>query len=571
MIHASGSDEGLNSSTALETLIDDGDKMIRTRLKRLLSLLGSPAPLTAAASASTEAPTPPGEAPRADSSPWKGPRLDIPLSPPPAPASRFDRVRGSLVRRVDSIANSFTGLGGDYDRGAQGRPNTQYSELTFDELTSLWRFNGYAKRIVSLIPDDSTRKGWTVNVEGIDVEDINKETERLCVVGKVNTWLKWAHLYGGSVILIVTDEDEIAGSNGAPHLQLREPLDLSRVKRVTNLVVLDRREATPLTYNGDVTSEGFREPLTWWVSPSSAGGLEGFGGGREIHATRLVYMYGSRLSPTQRTRSLDGMDDSILQSMYEQVRNRTTIDQALAILAGEIRVNVLKMRGLADLSASDQAAVAEERFRLMAQGVSMLNLFLLSDGEEFEQKSASVAGVADLVAPANQSLSAVTGMPAALLFGDAPSGLNTDGESAERKWSKVIGAVQKMKIKDPLSYLYRVIASQSEVFAQGEILGEDLAIKFLPLDELTEGEEAAIRKTYAEIDEKYIDTGVYTASDVADSRFSEEGWTADIKPVAVPDPAAEEILALADAEEEIARLKTAEATSADDVGRHAAK
>lgn len=526
--------------------------MIRTRIRHLLSLLGSPAPSPASATPSPS-PEPAAPSPVPDER-YDGARFDPRLAQP----SRFRRVADRVVRRVDSVSNTLTGIGTVNDKGAAGRPDVQQSELTFDELTALWRFNGYAKKIVSQVPNDATRKGWNVTCEGLDPEEIEKETKRLSVVGRVAQWMTWAHLYGGSVMLIVTEEDEPPVTGRARHSLLAEPLDLSRVKRIKNLIILDKREATPLTYDGQIESDTFRQPLTWWISPASPGGIDGFGGGREVHSSRLIYMYGSRLSPTQRLRTLDGMDDSILQGVWDQVRNRTGVDQALAILAGEIRVNVLKMRGLADLSASDQAEVAEERFRLIARGTSMLNLILLSDDETYEQKSGSVAGVGDLVAPANQSLCAVSGMPASLLFGDAPSGLNTDGASAEKTWSKVIAAVQRMKINDPLEKLYRVICSQSEVFTGGVVGEGELMITYRPLDEPTEAETAATRKTYSEIDESYIDSGVYTAADVAESRFGESGWSPEIAPVTVPDIEAVDPESLAAAEVEIARLKAAE-------------
>ena len=83
------------------------------------------------------------------------------------------RIADSMAMRLDSVANTLTGIGTAIDKGQAGRPDLTRLPLSRTELTKLYSTNGYAARFVDIVPDDATRKGWTVTSDdeddGVDI------------------------------------------------------------------------------------------------------------------------------------------------------------------------------------------------------------------------------------------------------------------------------------------------------------------------------------------------------------------------------------------------------------------
>jgi phage-related protein (TIGR01555 family) len=435
-------------------------------------------------------------------------------------------TRTSVVERMaarwDSISNALTGLGGGYDKGGAAKPDLFRSSLTSEEMLSLYRFNGYARRVIDIVPDDCTRRGWNVTGEGLEGWPMQDEDRRLDTWGKLADAHRWGRLYGGSTVLMVVDE-------GASSPPLSEPLDLSKVRRLLNLVVLDANECCPRTYEGDVTSEGFRSPRLWSVYPYARTTVQALQSGQAIHASRMLYFGGSKLPPSS-TWTWSMPDAPILDAIWDQIRNKTSVDQAGAVVAQDFRVNVLKVRGMEAKNASEEASAFQARMRAMARSLSLLNMVLLDESESFETRASSIAGFRELDEQAWQALATVSGMPMQLLRGDAPGGLNTDGESHRRLWASVILAVQNAFYYRQLVKLYTVVFAAKDGPFKGHA-PEKWDIEFLDLDTPTDKQTADLRKTVAETDVAYITAGVLDPERVASGRFGSGGFTLDLPPL----------------------------------------
>ena len=459
---------------------------------------------------------------------------------PPAGEGWFRR----LARRADSIVNTLSGLGGQYDKGTSGRPDLSRMPLSFQELTALYRWNGYAQRFIDIVPSDATRKGWKVVDSTDDADTMADENKRLHVNKRVHEALQWARLYGGCILLIVVDEDIPVGFANSPGALLAQPLDPARVRRVLNLIPLDPSEAQPYTYESDLRSQRFKEVRTWFVSPNT-NAATALSGHQIVHHSRVIYFPGKRL-PSVVRHTNRGIDDSVLEAIWDQIRNRTSVDQAAALIAQELKLNVLKIQGLSALSTSDQADLFEMRMKTLAKSKSLNNMVLIGDGEEFASLATPMSGFDQLDTNSREALCAVTGMPAELLFGDAPSGLNTDGESHTRLWGNVIAAWQNDRLRDELTYLYWLIFCSRDGPTSG-VLPEKWDVKFLPLDELTETEQAALELQHAQADQIRVSAQILPAEHIARSRYGEAGYQNSIQPY---DPDADAKIL----EEEIARL-----------------
>ncbi len=487
------------------------------------------------------------------------PRTDAPPAPIAGPPAR----RGFIGRRVDAIRNTFLGIGDD--KVQAGRPDLWRIPLSYEELTALWRYGGHARRFVEVVPADATKKGWAVKAGEDVVGEVEDEHKRLNVFSHVNEADSWGRLYGAGYLLMVTADDKTGTRwETNEHGWTAQPLDLRRVRRVDNLVPLDKYECQPVAYERDMGSPLFGRPIRYRVNANIGGG---YGGGLEVHASRLLYFRGNML-PRQARMWNDGVDDSILQSVWDQIRNANTLSHSLAALAAEMRISVVQMRNLADMSVSDEAEYFDLRMKLMAQHKSILNMVLLGEGETYDHKQGTVAGMAELSETTRQDLQAVTGMPEQLWIGSAPGGLNTDGESHRQLWASVISSYQTVKLDPILVQLYQVLFAAKEGPWRG-LAPAKWKIEFNPLDELTETGRANLRKTVADTDAVYIDRGVLDPARVTEARYGEKGWQMDIAPPDVAAAPSAVGLNMAAIEQELEAGGAAPAGAAVDVAKQA--
>ena len=432
--------------------------------------------------------------------------------------------------RLDSIINSLTGQGGGYDRGASARPNTGVVDLTSSELEALWKNNGVAKRIVGGIVGHAIRKNWHVEFEGIDKAAIQDEEERLDVVARVGLAGTWSRLYGGAVVLPVLDEEQVpvalTTGEAAPN-GLAAPLRLDAITRIRALPVLAGMEASISSWDDDILSPTFTEPLLFSLAP--VGGLGGKSVNGLAHRSRVVHFTGAELPANlKRANALGGA--SVLQGCWDQIRNLTSVEAGGATIAGAFSVPVVKTNNLAAKSTGDGSAEMNARMQLIARSMSLLNLILLAQGEEYTRQTVSLSGWDTLDAQARSALAASTGLPHTILFGDAPGGLSTDDASANRQLKEAVAAYQDQHLRAQLRRIYTLIFAQKEGPTKG-VVPPRWRIVFDPLDEMTENEAATLRKAVADTDAIYVGLGVYGPEDVARSRFGEAGWQMDMEAV----------------------------------------
>lgn len=435
------------------------------------------------------------------------------MGQPPAttPVARTN-VWDTAESRYDSLLNTLTGLGGAGDKGAAGAVNLLHYRLTHHDLSALWEANGIARRIVALLPDEATRKGWTV-------PDLGEEEKRLKVHAQVHDAMLWARLYGGAVVLKVTEDDVPAEFRDRPELWLQQPLDLARIGRVHAFHVFDALEARPGPLETSVQSPGYRQPK-WWDITSE-------GRTMRVHGSRVAHFRGAQRSPHRRRRAELMPDDSVLQAVWDEVYRLGSTMQSGAVLAQEIRESVLRINGLEKLSTGAGAEAVEQRVRLMARAKSLVGMVLIGPGDEYSNRSNPPTGFKELSGEARTMLAGVVGWPQIVLFGEAPAGLNSDGASGWQLMNRNTSAYQEAH-RDLIESLYTVCYSAQDGSTKGQVPDEAM-VTFASLDESSDKERAEAREIMARTDAIYLDRGILDVSEVRDGRFGEEGWQVDLR------------------------------------------
>lgn len=434
----------------------------------------------------------------------------------------------TVAGRLDSLINRLSALGGSNDKGAAGQVDLGRGPLAPGELDQLLRYNGYARRIVDIVASDATRRGWTVVDSTRDADPFKEEDKRLQVQARMRAAMQIARTYGGCNVLMMVEEtprtNPITGAPIPP--KLSDPLDLDRVVRVANLIPLDVIECTALTWDTDPSSENYRRPLLWNVSPQS-GGISSLVG-KPVHWTRMLYIPGKELPDRLRVENR-GYDMSVLQAAWDAVRNLTTVDQAGATHSQELSIPVLKMADMRAMSASEQATALQIRTSLIAQARSLLNMILLGPDEEYEHREISLGGFDKVAERAKEALCAAVDMPVIVLFGEAPGGLNTDGSSGRTLWDRVVAAEQQRALAPGLTRMYRTLYRAKAGPTGGQEPAE-WEVCFNGLDEPGDMGKLNLQKAAAEVDKLYLDMGVVTAEQIRATRFGPKGWSLDMLP-----------------------------------------
>ena len=425
-----------------------------------------------------------------------------------------DRLRSALAVRVDSWANTLTGVG-----NALGKTNFQFgidqnSYLSLADVENLYNFDGIAARVVDAVPKHALRQGFTVSTGEADVETaIHEALDRLRVVEVTrNTWT-WARCFGGAAILLGADD-------GRPP---EEPLDEANLRSIRWINDVDRRDIYPMTWVRDPDSLEFTHPETYRVTRMGGTVTESF----TVHASRVIRFDG--VTPTRRRRlALQGWGESVLQRVFAELQAARGAFASAGVLLQESSQGVIKMKDLMGMMASDTDDTMKRRLELMDQGRSVARALLLdADGESFERvEVGALTGVADIMDRMVRMVAAVTDIPVTILMGQAPAGLNATGDSDIRSWYDAVQSERTQMLLPHMRRLVRLLLVSRDGPTGGK-LPAGWKIILPSLWQMTPAETADLRQRTSATDVAYITAGVLTPEEVATSRFRREGWSDD--------------------------------------------
>jgi len=409
-----------------------------------------------------------------------------------------------MVLRADNWTNLFSGMG---VKGRDPKQHTKYCQgnvISHAELNDLYRFGGVSRRIVELKAKMMLREGFEIDIDADG--DLTDYLGRFSFMAKLEEILVKARLYGGCIGFLGIKD------GGLPD----EPVNENRIKSIDFMHVFDRTivDIYSTDFYKDPLSEKFGEPEFYTVFSRRSGNLF------RVHESRIIRLNGVML-PEDDFIQNGYWHDSVLQPIYEDLRRTGTTLSSVETILDTFSQSTLSVKGLATLIASNPKAV-RDRLNIMDMSKNILNTILLDVDESYDVKSNSVAGVAEILRELKNHLSSVTGYPVTLLFGTSPGGLNTTGESDTTNFYDDVKAEQESVLSPALKKVigYALKAANSPFKSQTE----DYEIKFNPLWQMSEKEQAELYKTTAEADAAYIDRGVLDPDEVATGRFTEDGF-----------------------------------------------
>lgn len=395
-----------------------------------------------------------------------------------------DRARAKVAKSAgkstaDSFQNFAMKLGLGTDNASSGS-GYGFNPITRNRTMLEWIHRGtwLGGIAVDLVADDMTRAGVDLHaeLEPAEMQKIEEGAVSLGIWNRINENIKWGRLYGGSIAVIMIDGQDMT-------TELR--LNTVGKGQFKGLFVLDRWMIEP-SLNKLVTKLGpdLGMPMFYDV----VGGAPALTGAR-IHHTRCIRAEGVQLPYWQRlTENLWSI--SVIERIYDRM---VAFDSATAGAAQLVYKAFLRTLSIPDLrqivaAGGDALNGLAAQISIMSrfQGIEGITLIDAEDKLEMSHHGA-FQGLAQILGQFGEQLSGALQIPLVRLFGQAPGGLNSDGDSELRTYYDNINQQQEKTLRVGVTRVYRALA-QSE----GVKLPEGTRVAFRSLWQLSDNEKADI-------------------------------------------------------------------------------
>ena len=428
--------------------------------------------------------------------------------PVETPVPKMGEVIRPKQDRNDGWHNLVTLLGTSADKRTHNHLTWDFHQPEFYE--QVYAGGGIPARIVDVVPEHAMRN-W------VDWVNLNKKTkkereyareaieERCLEVDLRGNFLKswkWGRAYGGGLLHIVTDTQDPSSplTKGEQVLALR---DLSRwdVRILT----------TDVEY--DFGSPNYGHPRIYYLNVQMGSQYKGY----PIHWTRMVRFDG-QLVPRRTFIRNNYWHDSILNRIYNSIRNYEGSNDAVAAMLHDFNVDVYKLKNVAQMIGAGKEQKVKDRIEMMNFTKSVINAMILdADTEDYESKAKSVEGIAELLRLQADRLVADTEIPHTILLGESPDGSNATGNSTSQQWNNFLKAEQEHVAKPKLNRVIDILFQDIE----------ELRPKFRPLRVLDELEMADVKLKTAQTDDIYLTQQVLDPTEVAESRFGGDEYSTE--------------------------------------------
>jgi phage-related protein (TIGR01555 family) len=322
------------------------------------------------------------------------------------------------------------------------------------------------------------------------IKKIEDEFKRLNVREAIGLAVQHDCFFGRAQLFI-----EIDGSDRETPLILNpRAVRENSLRRVTPV---EASWTTAASYNSiDPSAPDFYKPDMWFML------------GQRVHSSRLLTIV-TRPLPDMLKPVFDFSGMSLSQLAEPYVDNWLRTRQGVADMIDMYSTTALATDMSQFLQGSDDAHEITKRADVFTAMRSNKGLMLLDkEREELIQINTPLSGLHELQAQAQEHMCSVSRIPAIILTGISPSGLNASSDGEIRVFYDWVAAQQEAYWRKPIEIILKLV--QLSLF--GEI---DARIDFLfkPLRQLTSKEEVEIEEMKSRIDSAYIDRGVLSPGD----------------------------------------------------------
>lgn len=422
---------------------------------------------------------------------------------------------GTLIRR-DGWQNSASGHGTARDR----RRLTRYGvDIVTDlEAQALRRSNWIAAAIIEDGPREAFKNGWHLKCEDKELDvAICKQAESLGLDQVLIEAAQKENESGGAAIFPVLE-----GALG----KLEEELNETGIVRINAFHVFEPQELTPVKYESDINSPLFRKPILWRLNPLT-NGRSGWITESIIHHSRLIIFPGIKVSVQAQPGQREGWGDSCLCRPWEVISDTGIGWGSAATLLAEHGRKTWKKKGLTSMLAqSDGLAEFDKHVAAQEQAWSALRMAVIDGDDDVQQSTGSLSGLADTLDKFGVMMAAAARRPVSVLMGLSQAGLRT-GNDDIISWHATVMGDRKMRWAHGHERIVELMLLQTDG-PTGGTEPESWAVEYHPLHSPTDDETAKTRYTDMQRAEIGINSGVFSADDVAESFYGGDTYNGNI-------------------------------------------
>lgn len=312
---------------------------------------------------------------------------------------------------------------------------------------------------------------------GIEIEGdkvLLYELERLAFLPNISDAIRWARLYGGSAILMISDDG-----------LLNEPLNVARLTKVSELRVfgLDQISPTAKRYLNP-KKVNFGQYESYYINTAVNAQIE-------VHESRMLFVSGDPL-PERMKNGIHWKGRSVA-TVFDKIRLYENALRFSTEILKRKQQPVHRMKGLATAISSGLEPQIRQRVSMVENARNALNAVVVDADDDYSIINTDLGGVVDLLDEMKVAIAADTGIPVSVLFGQSAKGMNATGENDLEGLYDLVEGIQQNKIKPVAEKLLEIVILQQHVKANN-----DWRVVFPSLKTPTDRELADVAKIKAD-------------------------------------------------------------------------
>jgi phage-related protein (TIGR01555 family) len=412
---------------------------------------------------------------------------------------------------ADALMNAQTGM------GVVGYDPTVQLEYTLTPFMQQYQCeNAYCNsfiigRLIELPAQHMTREWRTIHIEGDDkgndVDVIRDAEVSLNVKAAFTEAMQWGDLYGGALLVMGLDGEDLS-----------EPLDPTTVTKgqLTSLTVIDRWQVTASdSFVLDPLAPNFRYPEFYVINTSTSARYT-------IHSSRCLRFDGTKLPRLAWLRN-GRWHASTIQRVLSTVKDFEASMKSSSKAMQEGSVDVYKIEGLYErLTDADGQSLIRNRVKLAADLKSIYRALVIDAKDAMDRQPVDVSGYDALLEKHQDMVCGAAEMPATLLFGRPPTGMDSTGESDTRNWYDTLSIKQEFKLRPLINQFDQVMVRSALGY-----FPDNYEFDFNPLWQMDDGETATTQLAQAQARQIYLTAGCLKPETVAADLLA-EGFSSNL-------------------------------------------
>lgn len=377
-------------------------------------------------------------------------------------------IQNEKTFKKSIIRNSLTealGLFNPFESAQLSQVDTLFKNLRYyllsnfrQILSQMYVEFGIVQTIIDMPVDDALRGGIDIKTKMLDENqllDLHTTIDRRNDMHAMGQGLKWNRLFGGSGVIILTDQP--------PGTEL----NLKLLKKDSRLDFMGCDLWELYSTHQNLDSE-IIQPVQREMPQYDYYGVR-------LDRSRVMQMTGL-VPPSFIRQQLRGWGFSVIEPIVRPLNQFLKASDLAFEVLDEFKLDIFKLNALATtLDRKGGTEAVQKRVNLANKQKSYQNALVLDSLDDYEQKQLSFSGLAETMEGIRLQLACETHFPQAKLFGEAAQGFSSGQDSIEN-----YNAMIESTVRQPAKYhILRMVELRcQQLFG---IIPDDLSIEFKPL------------------------------------------------------------------------------------------